>query len=234
MAYRSFPANNSLKQLTVTGKHVHLTHNKGSQLSPLRIHFPPSVDRESISEFSAQLLRSSVNTPVNFKRELSPNTNQWFGESPIFNKGPKNTNILFTAWNTPQLNETGNLVATPGRDPGKLRRATTTGDVCKINRAIPRRDMSKIHRVTPKGDLGNFSAKNVRQPALLIQNYGTTEGQERTILQGEQTCETAGRDISSHITPLTEQNLIVFNKITPPLKGDYRTIVSTWLEKSVH
>jgi len=35
------------------------------------------------------------------------------------------------------------------------------------------------------------------------------------------------------LSPLTEQNLLLYNRLKPPLKGDFRTIVRTWLEKSL-
>jgi len=35
------------------------------------------------------------------------------------------------------------------------------------------------------------------------------------------------------LSPLTEQNLVLYNRLKPPLKGDFRTIVRTWLEKSL-
>ena len=35
------------------------------------------------------------------------------------------------------------------------------------------------------------------------------------------------------MTPLTVERVTLFNKMVPPLKGDYRTIVRTWLQKSI-
>lgn len=35
------------------------------------------------------------------------------------------------------------------------------------------------------------------------------------------------------LSPLTEQNLLLYNRLRPPLKGDFRTIVRIWLEKSL-
>jgi len=40
-------------------------------------------------------------------------------------------------------------------------------------------------------------------------------------------------DSNIPVSPLTEQNLLLYNRLKPPLKGDYRTIVRTWLDKSL-
>jgi len=59
-----------------------------------------------------------------------------------------------------------------------------------------------------------------------IQNTNNIEGNEvgSTI---------ALEDPNLLLSPLTEQNLILYNTVKPPLKGDFRTIVRTWLDKSL-
>lgn len=40
-------------------------------------------------------------------------------------------------------------------------------------------------------------------------------------------------DSNLPLSPLTEQNLFMYNRLRPPLKGHFRTIVRTWLDKSL-
>jgi hypothetical protein len=72
----------------------------------------------------------------------------------------------------------------------------------------PRRTVNKIHK-TPIGDSGL---------STLNGNPSDESGKEGSSLQ---------------ISRLTEQNLLIYNRMKPPLKGDFRTIVNTWLQRSV-
>lgn len=237
VGYRAHPVNYSGKKLAVNNKPIRPPHSPSIQLFPVKNKvFYPGWDHESRgnpSEISAQLLASSgKNTPVHRHPEIGPNPNQQFHRQRVFNTLPKKTHIRFVENHTRQFMDTDKSPLTPGRPPSNLTRGTAKGDVGKFSKVTPRGDINKFQRVTPKGEQGKFSNENFRPPALLKHNYSPTQGYERSSLQGEPSADTAGAEHFVPVSRLTEQNLILLNKITPPLKGDYRTIVSTWLEKS--
>jgi len=64
--------------------------------------------------------------------------------------------------------------------------------------------------------------------------------QNTNIIEGNEVGSTQRRsnriileDPNLPLSPLTEQNLLLYNRLRPPLKGDYRAIVRTWLDKSL-
>jgi len=51
--------------------------------------------------------------------------------------------------------------------------------------------------------------------------------------KGNMSAEPKKEGSNLQISRLTEQNLIIYNRIKPPLKGDFKTIVNMWLQQSV-
>jgi len=89
-------------------------------------------------------------------------------------------------------------------------------------------------RGTPKIDHGQFNQQNVSHLMPIDENLnpsnsngGSSSNQVRT------PNETIQEDSNLPLSPLTEENLLLYNRLKPPLKGDYRSIVSTWLQKSI-
>jgi len=234
MGYRSSLMNKSYSQLIANRSPMRLPQKTESQLYPVKIHSSPFRDRESISEISAQLLRSlEKQTSVDCQAEMGPYPNTQVHQNQISNNEQKNTNSRINDTATLEYMGKGNPGAITGNEAGKFNQATTKGAIIKIRGVTPRGDISWFREVTHNVNLGECDEENLKQTMLQTQNYSPSEGQEKFMLQGEQSFETSGRESTLQIAPLTEKNLILLNETTPPLKGDFNTIVSTWLEKSV-
>lgn len=89
-------------------------------------------------------------------------------------------------------------------------------------------------RATPEEVNGNFSQDKLAQLGPIFENSNPTNGNRRlSSNQGNLPVEIVEEDSNLPLSPLTEQNLLLYNRLKPPLKGDFRTIVKTWLQKSV-
>lgn len=234
MRYRPSVMNPSYSQLDLHRSSMLLPQKTKSQPFPPKVHFSQFRDRESLSEISAQVRRSlRGQTLVDRSAEIGPNPNTQLHKNQIVKSVSKNTNSRLNDRKKPENIEKGYNGVTPGNNPWKFNQATTKGAIVKMERATFDGDIKKFLEVTPDGSLGEHVGKNLKQTGLQTQNYSLADGQEKFMLQGEQSSETAGSDTTLQITPLTEKNLILLNEKTPPLKGDFNTIVSIWLEKSV-
>jgi len=80
---------------------------------------------------------------------------------------------------------------------------------------------------------GKISHANLAHRIPITQNLNPTKRTDgSSTKQGPTPNETADEDSNLPVCSLTEQNLLLYNKYKPPLKGDFRTIVRTWLQKS--
>jgi len=67
-----------------------------------------------------------------------------------------------------------------------------------------------------------------------MQNTNITGGKELLSTKPQRSSNRVTlEDSNLPLSPLTEQNLLLYNRLRPPLKGDFRTIVRTWLDKSL-
>jgi len=86
-------------------------------------------------------------------------------------------------------------------------------------------------QATPEKDV---SQEKLAQLVPVIENLSSSKGIQRfTTRQEKPPNEQVQEDSNLPLCPLTEQNLLLYNRLKPPLKGDYRTIVRSWLQKSV-
>jgi len=76
-----------------------------------------------------------------------------------------------------------------------------------------------------------FGEENLAHLTPIIENLNTTNRNDGSSTnEGRIPNETAEED-SYLLCPLTEQSLLLYNRLKPPLKGNFRKIVGTWLQK---
>jgi len=89
-------------------------------------------------------------------------------------------------------------------------------------------------RATPEEANGNFSQEKLAQLGPIFENSNPTQGNRGSSTdRGNSPEDIVEKDSNLPLSPLTKQNLLLYNRMKPPLKGDYRTIVRTWLQKSI-
>jgi len=78
---------------------------------------------------------------------------------------------------------------------------------------------------------GKLGEENLPHLIPIIENLNPTRNNWSSTNEGRTPNDTAEKD-SNLVCSLTELNLSVYNMLNPPLKGDFRKIVGTWLQKS--
>lgn len=104
-----------------------------------------------------------------------------------------------------------------------------------VLRPISGFDSNEKLRGTPKVDHGQFNQQNVAHLMPIVENLNPSNSNDGSSSHQVRSANETNEEDSNlpPLSPLTEQNLVLYNRLKPPLKGDFRSIVSTWLQKSV-
>jgi len=86
-----------------------------------------------------------------------------------------------------------------------------------------------------KGDHGQFNQQNTAHLMPIVENLNPSNSNDGSSSKEVRTPKETIMEEDSNLplSPLTEQNLLLYNRLKPPLKGNYKSIVRTWLQKSV-
>lgn len=94
-------------------------------------------------------------------------------------------------------------------------------------------DKNENSRARYEEGYGKFGQDNLAHLIPILENFNPINRNDGSPTnQGRTPNETVEEDSNLILSSLTEQNLLLYNRLKPPLKGDFTTIVRTWLQKS--